>query len=123
MPHVAADTPGRGDVGLEHVVHHHPVGAETPAEGANGPLHPGDPPAWQTVLIQLVIQGDDLVAEHPEERLAVAHVMDTGRGVRFAAADGETVLAVISLGPPSVENREVQPAVEHDLFTARAARL
>ena len=37
-----------------------------------------------------------------------------------AVADGEAVLAVVGLGPPAVEDRQVQAAVEHGLLAARA---
>src|SRR6187200_2798880 len=37
--HVAARAAGRWNVGLEHVVHHHAVGAESPPERANRSLH------------------------------------------------------------------------------------
>ena len=33
------------------------------------------------------------------------------------------LLAVVRLGPPAVEDREVQPAVEHHLLAAGARRL
>ena len=42
--------------------------------------------------------------------------------VRAASADRETVLSVVGLGPPAVENRKIEPAVEHDFLSARAAR-
>ena len=40
-----------------------------------------------------------------------------------AVADREAVLPVVGLGPPPVEHRQVQPAVEHHLLAAGAARL
>ena len=36
---------------MPDVVHHHPIGAESPAERADGLLHPPDPRARQTVLV------------------------------------------------------------------------
>ena len=36
---VAACAAGGGDVRLQHVVHHHPIGAESPAERADRALH------------------------------------------------------------------------------------
>src|SRR5262245_20445548 len=44
--------PSRGrNVRLQHVVHHHAVRAEAPAERANGALNPRDPLARQAVAI------------------------------------------------------------------------
>src|SRR5215471_1616236 len=40
----------------------------------------------------------------------------------FAHAYRKAIQAVIRLGPPSVEDREVQSAVEHDLLAAGAGR-
>src|SRR5690349_14416701 len=37
-----------------------------------------------------------------------------------AVADGEAVLAVVGFGPPTIEDRQVEPAVEHGLHTTRA---
>ena len=42
--------------------------------------------------------------------------------MRLADADREAVQAVVGLGPPAVEHRQVQAAVQHDLLSARAAR-
>src|SRR4030095_3440036 len=43
--------------------------------------------------------------------------------MRVAAADRKPVEPVIGFSPPAVEHREVQPSIEHDLLSARAARL
>src|SRR5215471_19250675 len=43
--------------------------------------------------------------------------------MRLAKADGEAVEAVVRLGPPAVEHRQIQAAVQHDLLPAGAAGL
>ena len=122
--HVAARAAGGGNVALEHVVHHHAVGAEAPAERADGALHPRDPVARQAVAIAVVVERDHLVAQH-----ASAATRRRGRRARSVDecvsphADGEAVQAVVGLGPPAVEDRQVQAAVEHHLLAAGAAGL
>src|ERR1700749_4693691 len=39
-----------------------------------------------------------------------------------ARTDSEAILAIVSFGPPSVEHREIEPAVEHNFLPARTAR-
>ena len=53
----------------------------------------------------------------------VAFVLDRRHRVRPTDADREPVSAIIRLGPPAVEDREVERAVEHGLLARRAARL
>src|SRR5215469_6621870 len=77
-PHVAAGAAGRRDVGLEHVVHHHTVGAESPAKGPDCALHPGNPFARQAIAVAVVVQRDDLVAEDLEESLGIAFILNIG---------------------------------------------
>ena len=50
-------------------------------------------------------------------------VLDRGNRVGAADADGEAVGSIISFGPPAVENREVERAVEHGLLPRSAAGL
>ena len=41
----------------------------------------------------------------------------------LAPADGKAVAAVKGLGPPAIQNRAVQPTVEHHFLAARTRRL
>src|SRR5688572_7116806 len=121
--YVAARSSSRGDVRLEHVVHHHPVGAESPAERPDGALHARDPFARQAVTIAIVVERHNLLAQDLHQVAPLTQIVD-GRGrVRIAAADGEAVEPVVGLRPPSVQDRQVQRAVEHHLLPARPARL
>ena len=58
--------------------------------------------------------------QHAHQGCGVAGVGDLIVDVLRAVADGEAVLAVVGLGPPTVEDRAVQPAVEHGLHAAGA---
>ena len=55
-----------------------------------------------------------------DEVLGVAGVGDFVIDVLPVVADGEAVLAVVGLGPPAVEDREVEAAVEHGFHAAGA---
>ena len=46
--------------------------------------------------------------------------MDVHVRVRSARSDGESVHPVVRLGPPAIENRKVQPAIQDHLLAARA---
>ncbi len=115
--------PAAGMYALQHVVHHHAVGAEPPAERADGALHARDPVARQPVVIAVVVERDDL------DRGARGRARRR-RGDRAASIEvcvspspiGEAVEPVVRLGPPAVEHRQVQAAVQHDLLAAGAAR-
>ena len=76
----------------------------------------GDPGAGQAGLIAVVVQRDHPVDQGLDQVAMVAVVLHGGHGVDLAVADGEAVLAVVGLGVPAVEDREVQPAVEDDLL-------
>ena len=60
------------------------------------------------------------LGEHAVEVFAVAGVVDVHVGVGAAFADGEAVEAVVGLGPPAIEDGEVEAAVEHDFLAAGA---
>src|ERR1700727_721658 len=42
--------------------------------------------------------------------------------MRTARSDRETVLSIVGFGPPSIENRKIEPPVQHDFLPACAAR-
>src|SRR5689334_12211043 len=44
-------------------------------------------------------------------------------GMRAAGPDGEAVQAVVGLGPPSIENRQIETSVEHYLLAACSGSL
>src|SRR5207302_647217 len=77
---------------------------------------------WDVVFVALVVERDDLFFEGAIERFAVAPVLLLGRNVDRPIADGEAVETVISLRPPAVEDRQIQPAVEKHFLSAGAAR-
>ena len=121
--HLAAQ-PARGrQVALLHVVGHHAVGAEPPAQGADGVHHPLDPVPRQTVDVAIVEQRNHLLAQDAVQIGRVAGVGDAVVDVLRALADGKAVGAVEGLGPPAVEDREVQGPVEHGLLAAGAGGL
>ena len=62
---------------------------------------------------------EHVVAGRSASRASVIVVVD----VAGALADGEAVGAVVGFGPPAVEDRQVQAAVEHGLLAAGAGGL
>src|SRR5439155_11454698 len=79
--HVGGRAPRGRYVGRQDVVPDHPVGAEAPAQGADGAFDPRDPLARQAVAVAIVIEGNHLVAKRAEQRLAVAEVVQIRRRV------------------------------------------
>src|SRR4051794_13277249 len=61
--HVARRPARGGDVALRHVVHHHPVGVEPPAERPDRFLHAGDPATREPVVVAVVVERDHLLRE------------------------------------------------------------
>src|SRR5208282_3572999 len=57
-PEVACGAAGSWNVALERVIHHHAIGIEAPAKGADGALHALDPAAWKAVAIALIVERD-----------------------------------------------------------------
>src|SRR5215469_16746603 len=122
-PDIAGGASGRGDVALQRVIHHHAIGVEAPAQGADGTLHAPDPATRKAVTVALVEQGNHLVVQGAVEILAITGVMHAHVGVSAAIADGEAIHAVVGLGPPSVKHGKIEPAIEHYLLPAGAGSL
>src|SRR6201999_1215453 len=79
--HFAGGASGGGNVTVTGVIHDHAVGAEAPAQGADGALHAGDPAAGQAVAVALIVERDDFVQENTVEVFSVAGVVDVQVGV------------------------------------------
>ena len=77
----------------------------------------------RSVGVARVEQRADLALERAIEVLGVASVLDALVPMALAQADAEAVQTVVGLGPPAVEDRQVESAVEHHLLTAGAGRL
>ena len=104
-PEVARGATGRRNVALGRVIHHHAIGVEAPAEGADGALHALDPAARKAVAIALIVERDHFVTKNPYQVFPIAGVVNIHVGVRSAASDGEAVQTVVSFRPPAVQNR------------------
>ena len=68
--HRARQAAGSGDVAAFHIVHHHAVGVESPAEGADAAFHSLDPRLRDIVTIAVEVQRDDFVVENANEVFA-----------------------------------------------------
>ena len=117
--------PAAGQVALPDVVHHHAVGVEAPAERPDGALHARDPAARQAVGVARVVERDDLLARARGSRSSASRsswiAWSDVRLRRMPMA--KPFEPVVGLGPPAVEDREVEAAVEHHLLPAGARRL
>src|ERR1035438_7637010 len=118
--HIAGGSTSSRDVAFQGVIHDHAVCIEPPSEGANGPFHTADPAAWQAILIALIVEGNDFIAERVVQVFAIAVVMDVDVGMGSARANGEAVVAIIGFGPPAIENGKVEAAIEDDFLSAGA---
>ena len=63
----------------------------------------------QAVDVAVVVEGNDLFLEDAIQFGGVTGVGDAVIDVLGAAADGEAVGAVVGLGPPAVEDRQIRP--------------
>ena len=115
-------TAGGREVRVLHVVGDHAVRAETPSERRDRVLHAANPTNREAVFVAVVEHRNDFVFERFEEVGVVAFVHNAQVGVDRAVADGETVRTVVGFRPPTVENGEVERAVEDDLLAARPGR-
>ena len=75
------------------------------------------------VLVLIVVKRHHFGFQDVIQRLEVALVLFGGRHVAHAVADGEPVEPVVGLGPPAVEDGQVEAAVEQHLLPAGSARL
>src|SRR3954447_24737754 len=111
-----------GRVGALDVLAHHAGGGEARGEGLEGSPHAFDPECWDPVGISVVEGRHHLGLEHAIEVRGGTRV---GGSVVWVHLAGEcpAVGPVICLGPPAVEDAELQAAVHHRLHPARAAGL
>ena len=121
--HGAGLRAGGGQVALARVVDDHAVGVEPPPQRADGPLHARHPAARHVVLIAIVVERNDLVLQHVVQAGGVPPVLLLDIHVRGAVSNGEAVQTVVSLGPPPVEHRAVEPTIQQHLLSAGAAGL
>ena len=77
----------------------------------------------QIVVVAIVVLGNHLVAEDLQQRLRVAAILHRLVHMHPACANGESVRAIERLGPPAIENRQVEGPVEHHLLSRRARGL
>ena len=112
-------------VDLLDVFADHARGAEADREDFHGLAHAGDPGARQTGLVSLVEGRNHVVLQHVIEGQGVFAILRCRILVqaRRGAADSPAVVSIVALGPPAVEDREVQAAVDGNLLAARAAGL
>ena len=89
------------------------IGASVSQRGAHA-AHPG--------AVAGVELGDDLVLQQPVQHGGVAGVLGLVVGVDLAG-QRPAVGAVVGLGPPAVQHRQLQAAVEHRLHAAGPGRL
>ena len=71
-------------------------------------LHHGDPAPGEAVRAPLVEQGDDLLLQQLVGGAGLDQVLVAGVGVLLALADGPAQAGAVGLGPPAVEDAEVQ---------------
>src|SRR5271169_528404 len=103
--HLTGGSARSGQVAFEGVVHHHAIGAESPPEGADGPLHTFDPALGKAVAIALVVKLNYLFSQRALQVFSIAGVVDAGIRMGSANPNGEAVHAVVGLGPPAIEDR------------------
>src|SRR5690349_15267239 len=100
------------------MIHDHAVGVESPAKSANRSLHALDPSSGQAVLIALVVERNDCLAQDSVEIFSVTLIVNVHSRVGSAGADCEAIQAVERFRPPSVQNRKVQASVQNNLLAA-----
>lgn len=96
-----------GEVCVPHVIEDHAVGVKAPTQTYHIPLHAVNPVQRQARLRALVVERDDLALQHVVERLGVDVVLRRLVVMLGAVADRKAVLAVIALGPPTIQDRAV----------------
>ena len=114
----------RGQVEPLDVLRRHPGRAEARPELGDRLPHQRDPALRQPALVPLVVRGEHLLLEHRVERLRIGLVLlGLGRVLRRGAADREPAVRRVRLGPPAVEDRAVEHAVQRRLHPRGARRL
>src|SRR5581483_7110567 len=73
--HVAGRTTRCRNIAFQSVIHHHAIGVEAPAQGADGALHALDPAARQTIMVAMVVEGNHLFAQHAVQVFPIAGVV------------------------------------------------
>ena len=79
-----------------------------------------NPLARQAVNVAIVESRNDLLFENVIQRLRIATIGDLVRNMLRAVTDREAIRAVVRFGPPAVEDRQVQAAIENYFLAARS---
>jgi len=75
---ISLEVPTRSqNVALQRVVHHQAIGVESPAQGADRPLHALDPPPRKAIAISLVIQWNHFFVKHSQQVFSIAGIVPT----------------------------------------------
>src|SRR5690606_36434298 len=111
--HVAAGSPGCWQIAVAYVVDHHAIGTESGRQGGDRLDHHRNPLLGQSVDVAIIKARNDLFDKHTEEIIGIALVGNIVVHMLGTVANGKAIASVVSLGPPAIENRTVQPAVEH----------
>ncbi len=108
---------------LPHVFLDHPFGAEAGGDGFDALLNNLEPSAWNAIQVALVEQRYDLLFQQPEQLLRIVSVLRLGVRSLRQGLNAPSVGAVVPLLPPTIEDTEVNHAVERGLLAAGPARL
>lgn len=98
------------------------MATESPRERADAAHHHLDPASGKAIAIAVVEGGYDSLLEGFVEILRIPSIGDAVIGMACPLADGKTIGAVKSFGPPAIQNATVQAAVENRFLTAGAGR-
>ena len=71
----------------------------------------------------MIVEWDNFVTKHAIKVVTVPSIVAIHIGVSTTRTDGEAIQAVVGFGPPAIENRKVQTAIENDFLTAGAGSL
>ena len=99
-------------IALQQVVAHHPVGAEAPGEGGDAVLHHLHPAEGDALRVAVEVEGQDRSSRSWKRASRSWASCSSGLPWCAVGADGEAVGAVVGLGPPAVQDRAVEPAVD-----------
>ena len=113
----------RRHVVLLRVLADDPVGRESRREPRHTRAHLRDPASGQTLLVPRVEAGDHVALQQRIERLGLSDVPGGIVAMVLAVPERPPHLGRIGFGPPAVELREVQAAVDEHFHSAGSARL
>src|SRR5437763_12754544 len=107
-------------IDVARILFNHSIAVVLWGECLNRPLHHSDPLTRKSIVVALVEKLHDCRFERAIKRLSVERVHLGDRNVVAAVTNRKAVHSIVTLEPPAIEYRKIEPAIDRDFLATRA---